>query len=244
MFSPVVKMATIHVILSIVVPRKWCLSQLDVQNVFLHGVLEEDVYMKQPPGYMDSSAPLHVCKLDKALDGLKQAPKAWYSRLSAKLIHLGFTICKADTSLFIYNRSGVIIYLLVYVDDIIITSSTPMAVTALLKDLRSDFALKDLGELHFFLGIQVTKSADGLVLSQEKYASEILQNAEMTHCKPIHTPLVTSEKLSISNGAALGEEQGTQYRSIVEGLQYLTLTRPDLSFTMNRVCQFLHAPTD
>jgi hypothetical protein len=133
-FSPVVKMATIHIILSIAVSKNWCLRKLDVRNMFLHSVLEENVFMKQPPSYEDSSHLLHVCKLDKVLYGLKQAPRAWYSRLSAKLVHLGFVIFKADTSLFIYNKSGIIIYLLVYVDDIIVMSSSSV-VTALLGDL-------------------------------------------------------------------------------------------------------------
>jgi hypothetical protein len=156
-FSHVVKIATIIIILSIVVSKNWCLRQLDVQNAFLHDVLEEDVFMKQPPRFEDPSYPQHVCKLNKALYGLKQVPRAWYSKLSAKLVKLGFMISKANTSLFIYNKAGVIIYLLLCVDDIVVTSSSHDVVTTLLQDLKSDFALKDLGELHSFLGIQVTK---------------------------------------------------------------------------------------
>jgi hypothetical protein len=166
-FSHVVKMATIGIILSITVTNGWCLRQLDVQNAFLHDILKENVYMKQPPGYVDSAYLMHVCKLDKALYGLKQAPRAWYNRLSVKLVQLGFIVSKADTSLFIYNKASVCVYLLVYVDDIIVTSSSPAAVNALLQDLGSEFALKDLGELHYFLGVQVTQTKDDLVLSQD-----------------------------------------------------------------------------
>lgn len=119
-FSPVVKFATIRSVLSVAVSQGWSLRQLDVQNAFLHGVLEEDVYMKQPPGFEDPSKPNYHCKLDKALYGLKQAPRAWYSRLSSKLLALGFIASKADISLFIYKKRSLIIYLLVYVDDIII----------------------------------------------------------------------------------------------------------------------------
>jgi hypothetical protein len=162
-------MATICIIISIAVSRNWCLRQLDGQNVFLHGILGEDVYMKQPPSYVSSTHPPYVCKLDKALYGLKQAPRAWYNRLSMKLIQLRFMISKADTSLFIYSKSGIIIYLLEYVDDIIMTSSSSMAVTAVLHDHWSYFALKDLGDLHFSLGIQATRSAKGLDLSQQEY---------------------------------------------------------------------------
>jgi hypothetical protein len=128
------------------------LRQLDVKNAFLHGVLEEEVYMKQPPGYENPNAPHHVCKLEKSLYGLKQAPRAWFSKLSSKLQELGFMASKADTSLFIYNKSGIIIFVLVYVDDIIVSSSSNKAIAALLQDLGSAFALKDLGDLHFFLG--------------------------------------------------------------------------------------------
>lgn len=114
--------------------------------------------MKQPPGYEDPTNPLAVCKLDKALYGLKQAPRAWYSRLSTKLQQLGFMLSKADTSPFIYNKKGVHIFLLIYVDDIVLASSCSKAVDALLQDLRSEFALKDLGDLHLFLGIEVSKN--------------------------------------------------------------------------------------
>jgi histone deacetylase 1/2 len=124
-----------------------------VKNVFLHGVLEEDVYMRQPPGYETRLG--HVCHLHKALYGLKQAPHAWYSRLSSKLQSLDFCASKADTSLFFYKKGGVIIFTLIYVDDIAIASSPEKTVDALLCDLRLDFALKDLVDLHYFLGIEV-----------------------------------------------------------------------------------------
>jgi hypothetical protein len=152
-------------------------------------------------------------------------------------------ISMADTSLFIYNKVGIIIYLLVYVDDIVVTSFSQDAVMALLQDLRSDFALNDLGELHYFLGIQVTKHCDGLLLTQEKYATEVLQCASMQKCKAIKTPLATSSRLSVHDGELLTSEESTEYHSLVGGLQYLTLTRLDISYAMNKVCQFLHAPT-
>jgi histone deacetylase 1/2 len=135
-FSPIIKSTTIRVILSITISRGWSLRQLDVQNAFLYGVLEEEVYMRQPPGYEDPSVPNYLYKLDKALYGLKQAPRAWYSRLSAKLQALGFKSSKADTSLFFYSKGDVTIFLLIYADDIIVASSTPNATAALLQDLN------------------------------------------------------------------------------------------------------------
>jgi histone deacetylase 1/2 len=133
--------------------------------------------------------------------------------------------------------------MLVYVDDIIVTSSSQHAITALLKDLSSHFALKDLGDLSFFLGIEVKKTNEGIVLTQQKYATDFLARVGMKGCKPSPTPLSTTEKLSAYEGEPLGYEDSTRYRSIVGGLQYLTLTRPDIAFSVNKICQYLHAPT-
>jgi histone deacetylase 1/2 len=133
--------------------------------------------------------------------------------------------------------------MLVYVDDIVVVSSSDSAVDALLHDLGIDFALKDLGELHYFLGIEVKKDTDGIILSQEKYARDIIARVNMAGCKPVDTPLSTSEKLSLVDGEMLSSDDSTRYRSIVGALQYITLTRPDISYSVNKVCQFLHTPT-
>jgi histone deacetylase 1/2 len=202
-FSPVIKMATIRIILSVAVPRGWSLRQLDIQNAFLHGILEEEVYMKQPPGYEDKNKRGFVCKLDKALYGLKQAPRAWYARLSTKLLSLGFKASKADTSLFYFNKGNVCVYILIYVDDIIVASSTKEATEGLLRSLGQEFTLKDLGELHYFLGIEVNKVSNGIILSQDKYASDLLKKVNMSDCKPVSSPLSTSEKLSAFEGTPL-----------------------------------------
>jgi len=217
-FSPVVKATTIRTVLSIAISSGWSLRQLDVQNAFLRGILEEEVYMKQPPGYEKHSMSQYVCKLDKALYGLKHAPRAWYSRLSQKLQDIGFQASKADTSLFFYKKGHVTIFLLIYVDDIIVTSSSPDAVDALIQDLKKDFALKDLGDLHYFLGIEVKKVPDGILLSQGKYTSDIIKRVNMQHCKSVSTPLSTSEKLSVQDGELLGPADVTRFRSIVGAL--------------------------
>jgi hypothetical protein len=190
-------------VLSIAVSEGWSLHQLDVQNVFLHGVLGEDVFMKQPPGFVDSNFPSYHCKLDKALYGLKQAPRAWYSRLSDKLHSLGFQSSKADISLFYYKKGVTTMFILVYVDDIIIASSSSSVVDALLRDLNANFALKDLDPLHYFLGIEVQRTATGLVLRQEKYANDLLRRVGMLGFKPTITPLSATEKLSAQGGKHL-----------------------------------------
>jgi hypothetical protein len=242
-FSPVVKTATIRLVLSLAVSQGWVLRQLDVQNAFLHGVLEEEVFMKQPPGYINAEFPSYHCKLDKALYGLKQAPRAWYSRLSDKSQSIGFLPSKADISLFQYHKGSITVFLIVYVDDIIIASSSSSAVDALLRNLKYDFTLKDLGPLSYFLGIEVKQAADGICLSQVKYTMDLLKRVGMLSCKPAITPLSSTGKLSAHEGEVLSLEDATRYRSIVRALQYLTLTRPDISFSVNKVCQYLHSPT-
>jgi hypothetical protein len=156
---------------------------------------------------------------------------------------LGFLPSKADISLFYYHKGPVTMFLWVYVDDIIIANSSSSAVDSLLAKLRFDFPLKDLGTLSYFMGIEVTKMGTGICLTQNKYTSYLLKRAGMLACKPAPTPLATSNKLSVHGGEVLTAKYTTRYRSIVGALQYLTLTRPDISFAVNNVCLYLHAPT-
>jgi hypothetical protein len=132
---------------------------------------------------------------------------------------------------------------LVYVDDIIITSSSPSTIDALLADLKIDFSIKDLGDLHYFLGIEVKKVHNRILLTQEKYASDILHRVGMLLCKSTPTPLSTSNKLSAHGGDPLDLDVVTKYHSIVGALQYLAHTRPDLAFSINKVCQYLKSST-
>jgi histone deacetylase 1/2 len=159
------------------------------------------------------------------------------------LIQLHFTPSRRDTSLFYYNKGGHILFVLIYVDDIIVASSLEEAMNALLKDLEKDFALNDLGNLHYFLRIEVKRSNDGLVMSQTRYATDVLKRAGMDKSKAVDTPLSASEKLSATEGTSLGAEDSTKYKSLVGALQYLTLTQPYISHAVNKVCQYLHAPT-
>ena len=238
-FSPVVKPTTIRLLLSLAVTKGWSLHQLDVQNAFLHGVLEEEVYMRQPPGFVDPARPHHLCRLVKALYGLKQAPRAWHARLGSVLRCLGFVPSTADTSLFLLHRPEVTMYLLVYVDDIILISSSEAAADRLLSALGGHFAVKDLGALHYFLGLEVSWSPAGLTLTQHNYSLDLLRRAGMLQCKHATTPMSATDRLSALDGALLPSNDATKYRSIVGGLQYLTITRPNISYAVNHVCQYL-----
>ncbi|WVZ90303.1 LOW QUALITY PROTEIN: hypothetical protein U9M48_036613, partial [Paspalum notatum var. saurae] len=238
-FSPVVKPATIRVVLSIAVSRDWPIHQLDVKNAFLHGYLEETVYCQEPPGFVDPATPNHVCLLQKSLYGLKQAPRAWYQRFASYMRSVGFVASASDTSLFVYKKGGDLAYLLLYVDDIILTAFSS---TACHGSLHSEFAMTDLGNLHHFLGISVMRSSDGLFLSQRQYALDLLQRAGMAECHSTATPVDTRAKLSATDGSPVADP--SEYRSLAGALQYLTLTRPDLAYAVQQACLFMHDPRE
>ncbi|KAM6540567.1 hypothetical protein CsatB_005014 [Cannabis sativa] len=179
------------------ITRGWKIRQLDVNNAFLNGVLEEEVYMTQPPGFEDTTQPNLVCKLHKALYGLKQAPRAWFERLHQCLLSFGFTSSKSNHSLFILQNVSSITLILVYVADILVTGSDPKTVTSLIDSLSRTFSLKDLGELKYFLGIEVAETTRGLTLSQIKCATDLLSRADMTDAKPISTPMVHCWSLTV-----------------------------------------------
>ncbi|RVW64180.1 Retrovirus-related Pol polyprotein from transposon RE2 [Vitis vinifera] len=186
-FSPVVKPATIRTVLSIAIMNGWPLKQMDVNNAFLHGNLTETVYMMQPPGFKDLSRPDYVCRLRKAIYGLKQAPRAWYSALKTALLALGFQNSKVDSSLFVYRHDSIVCYFLVYVDDLVITGNDKKFVAHVVTKLGDQFSLKDMGSLHYFLGVEVIPTTAGVFLSQHKYVRDILENTHMAGAKDVST---------------------------------------------------------
>lgn len=241
-FSPVIKPVTTRLILTIAITYKWEIQQIDINNAFLNGFLQEEVYMSQPQGFevVDKSL---VCKLNKSLYGLKQAPRAWYERLTSALIQFGFTKSCCDPSLLIYNQNGACIYLLIYVDDILITGSSASQVHELIHKLNHIFALKQLGKLDYFLGIKVRYLSSGaLLLNQSKYIHDLLCKADMENSNSIGSPMVSSCRLSKFGTDSMSD--ATLYRSIVGALQYATLTRPDIAFSVNKVSQFMANPLE
>ncbi|CAH9130601.1 unnamed protein product [Cuscuta epithymum] len=196
--------------------------------------------MRQPRGFIHPLFPTHLCRLRKAIYGLKQAPRAWFHRFSSFLLSHHFTCSKSDNSLFIFRQNNNVIYLLLYVDDIIITGNSSAAITSFIQLVAQHFAMKDLGDFHYFLGVQAVHSAKGLFLSQHKYVSDLLFRFHLHTLKSVRTPLTTRTSLSLTDGELLADV--TEYRSMVGALQYLTLTRPDITYVVHLVSQFMHAP--
>ena len=213
--------------------------QLDVNNAFLNGDLHEEVYMQLPQGFHSKGVNL-VCKLNKSLYGLKQASRQWYSKFSSTILKYGFKQSKSDYSLFTKKYDQIFIALLVYVDDILIASNNIQAVEDLKSSLNHDFKLKDLGTLKYFLGLEVARSEKGISLCQRKYAIEVLKDAGMTGCKPSKVPMEQNLKLSKFQGDLL-PDPGV-YRRLVGRLLYLTITRPDIMYTVHKLSQFMAKP--
>jgi hypothetical protein len=195
----------------------------------------ETVFAAQPSRFEDPARLDFVCCLNKSLYGLKQAPRAWCSRLATHLVSLGFVEAKSDTSLFVYCRGTDTAYLLLYVDDIVLTASSTHLLRQVISALQQEFAMKDLGKLHHFLGMQVQRSVDGMVLSQRQYMIDILDRAGMAECKPCTTPVDTTPKVSANP---------SDYRSLAGALQYLTFTRPDIAYAVQQVCLYMHDPRE
>jgi hypothetical protein len=180
------------------------------------------------------------CKLNKSLYGLKQAPRAWYSRFATFLCSQGFVEAKSDTSLFILRHGSDIAYLL-YVDDIVLTASSPELLRRIISCLQREFAMKDLGTLHHFLGVTVERRSQGLFLHQRQYTVDILERAGMVECNPCATPVDTQGKHS-ATGPPVADPTG--YRSLAGALQYLLFARPDIAYAVQQVCLHMHDPRE
>jgi transposase InsO family protein len=237
-FSPVAKLNSIRIIISLAANLAWPLHQLDVKNAFLHGDLSETVYMAQPPGFESKGE--SVCHLHKSIYGLKQSPRAWFDKFSNTVISHGMTRSQVDHSVFFNRTNKGIVILVVYVDDIVITGSDSHAIQTLISHLCSSFLTKDLGKLRYFLGIEVARSKAGISLSQRKYTLDLLKDTGYLGSKPVATPMETNLKLMPDDGELINDPE--MYRRLVGKLIYLTITRPDISYAVSIVSQFMTHP--
>lgn len=242
-FAPVAKLNTIRVLLSLAANLDWPLHQLDVKNAFLNGNLEEEVYLEIPQGLESPTNRNKVCKLKKSLYGLKQSPRAWFERFTKVLKNHGYTQGQADHTMFVKRSpNDRLAILIVYVDDIVITGDYLEEIPRVKEFLAREFEIKDLGNLKYFLGMEIARSRKGIAVSQRKYVLDLLKETAMQDCKPAETPMDYTTKLG-SNKESAPVEKG-RYQRLVGKLIYLSHTRPDIAFPVSVVSQFMNNPTE
>ena len=215
---------------------------MDVKSAFLNGILNEEVYVEQPKGFEDPHFPNHVYKLKKALYGLKQAPRAWYERLTTFLVEKGYKREGVDKTLFIKSFKSGITIAQIYVDDIVFGSTVDDKLTEFVEQMKNEFEMSMVGELNYFLGLQVKQSNDGIFISQSKYAKNLVKKFGMDSAKHLKTPMGTNEKLSKDdNGVPVDP---TLYRSMIGSLLYLTASRPDIAFSVGVCARYQANPKE
>ncbi|KAM7472007.1 hypothetical protein LguiA_010190 [Lonicera macranthoides] len=240
-FAPVAKINMVRVLLSLAANLGWSLQQFDVKNAFLHEELEEEVYMEFPPGYKIPVEHMNkVYRLKKSLYGLKQSPRAWFGRFARSMRKFGYSQSNSDHTLFLKKNHGKITALIVYVDDMVLTGNDPQEQHALKKLLSQEFEMKDLGSLKYFLGIEVSRSSKDIFLSQRKYVLDLLNETGMSACQLSETPMEEGLKLEVETDQ-VPVDKG-RYQRLVGRLMYLAHTRPDISYALSIVSQFLHNP--
>jgi Reverse transcriptase (RNA-dependent DNA polymerase) len=232
-------MNIVRILILCAVNSGWDLCQLDVKNDFLHRDLKEEVYMEIPSGFQNEQLKGKVCRLKHSLYGLKQSPRAWFDRFSMEMKRLGYQQSNTDHTMFIQRKGEKICILVVYVDDIVLTCNDSVEMKRLKASLAKEFKLKDLGELCYFLGIEVARSKKGVVLSQQKYVLDLLSDTRMLGYRPINTPIDLNHKLS--GGIGDQAEKG-QYQHLLGKLIYLAHTRPDISYAVSVVSRYMYDP--
>ncbi|WVY96489.1 hypothetical protein V8G54_028640 [Vigna mungo] len=240
-FAPVAKITTVRLLLAIAASKCWSLKQLDVNNAFLHGDLHEEVYMKIPPGLTPANKN-QVCKLQRSLYGLKQAGRQWYAKLHHFLLSNNYHCSISNNSLFLKHDGNHSTALLIYVDDILITGNDDGEIQHITDLLHSTFRIKNLGDLTYFLGLEVARNSKGIHLSQRKYTLDLLAETGLLDSSPVPTPMVPKQSTT-NTVRSLDDIDAASYRRLIGKLIYLTTTRPDITFAVNHLSQFLSAPT-
>ncbi|CAL8988995.1 unnamed protein product [Prunus brigantina] len=241
-FAPVARLESVRLLLAIACHLKFKLYQMDVKTAFLNGVLNEEVYVEQPKGFADPHHPNDVFRLKKALYGLKQAPRAWYERLSSHLLGNGYVRGSVDKTLFVKRFKKDVLIAQVYVDDIVVGSTSDLHVQDFIRVMTSEFEMSLVGELNYFLGLQIKQCHDGIFVSQSKYAKNLVSKFGLEGAKSARTPMSTSAKIHRDlHGKSVDQ---TLYRSMIGSLLYLTASRPDISFSVGVCARFQSDPKE
>ena len=239
-YAPVARLEVVRLLIAFFCIKGFKLFQMDVNIAFLNGYINEEVFVSQPPGFEDHQHLEHVFKVKKALYGLKQAPRQWYERLSDFLTSQGYDRGTSDKTFFIKRKADDIILVQVYVDDIIFGSNNEELCETFVEIKKSEFEMSMMGELNYFLGLQVKQLKDDIFLNQTKYCKDLLRKFGMDKCKSISTPFSTSYHLDHDIAGNLVDE--TKYKGLIGSLLYLTASRPDIMFVVC-MCSHFQSPS-
>jgi len=240
-YSPVTRITSIRVLISLAAVYNLIVHQMDVKIAFLNGELEEEIYMEQPEGFVVHGQESKVCKLDKSLYGLKQAPKQWHEKFDNLMILNEFKVNESDKCIYYKYDKNICIIICLYVDDLLIFGSNIPAIISVKSLLSNNFDMKDLGEADVILGIKITRSDKGISLDQSHYVEKILRKYNYFDCKPASTPYDPSVKPFMNTGDGVRQ---TEYASIIGSLRYATdCTRPDIAYVVGLLCRFTSRPS-
>ena len=243
-FSPVVRFSSIRALLAYGVSRQMLIHQMDVVTAFLNGTLDEEIYMQQPEGYVESGKEELVCRLKKSLYGLKQSPRCWNNAFKEFMLSLGFVQSDADPCVFIRVLNDKLAIVTVHVDDLILLTETEEEMIDLKTNLANHFKMKDMGILHYCLGVSVTIKDGVLQISQEQYIGKILRKYKLQDCKTVSTPMDLNVKLVKDDGYSKPVD-AVQYQSMVGSLIYAAIaTRPDIAYAVAALAKFNSSPTE
>jgi len=236
-YSPVIHSAPLRMFFALAAVKDYYIVKFDIKTAFLYGEIQEDIYMRLPGGFEEEES--KICKLKKALYGLKQAGRQWYRTLEGRLQKLGMKPTTADPCVYVTKRGGEILLALVYVDDILIAYRRNADLKFLLEGLQKNFDVKDLGEAHYSLGIEIERGKDYIKVSQTGYINEIIRRFGMENSNPVQTPTDPNVKLGQNTDSEDEESEKRPYRELVGALNYLAVgTRPDVAYIVSSLSQF------
>ena len=242
-FSPVIRFESIRTILALSVQHDWKVHQMDVSTAFLNGNMDEDIYMKQPPGYVKKGKEDLVCKLNRSIYGLKQSSRCWYESLNNYLTEIGFEKSSGDACLYVSHKGNEMCLIAVYVDDLLVVSKSDSFLSDVKARLSTRYKMKDLGLANYFLGVNVVQNNDSIFIHQAPYVCSLLEQFNFKNCKPINTPVDTSNNLEKSCEDSDVFDIET-YQSAIGSLLYLSMrTRPDIAFAVSNVSKYCSKPS-
>ncbi|WVY90763.1 hypothetical protein V8G54_036277 [Vigna mungo] len=240
-YAPVARIETVRLVIAVASFKNWKICQMDVKSAFLNGPLEEEVYVRQPPGFERKGEEQKVFKLNKALYGLRQAPRAWNKHIDSLLVRLGFQKCTVEFGIYTKSsRQQGMLLICFYVDDLLITGDSMDEIERLKRRMKEEYEMTDLGSLSYFLGLEWLQTTNGVYLHQKRYINEVLKRFKMEKCNSTTIPVMTN--LRLTDHLEEKKVDATLYKQIVGSLRYICNSRPDISYGVGLISRFMSDP--